>query len=352
LYPVVPASATTHQCKELRAQNTSTRKAWTTYCLVRIITRNQFAATIDNVFYAVLDDPIDGLNGIDLCTLVNHIATTYAQISQPDLDNNLANFNMGIDPGLPLAVYTRKQESCQVFAHNAAVPISEATMVTTGTKHALVCGNMTMAWREWNCRAIANHTWPSWKTHWTSAFAKMRNINCMMAGETAFGANAAEEEHQACQITALLDNLANASIQKNVTMDNLVTSNAKLAHALQEMQAAMVHMFPAGQAHASPYQPPTWLPTPPEAAAPPNTSLALPPATIGPCLSHWGSVKPAWDKQGYCCSHGHKVNVGHTSPTCSSRRAATRPEPPAPTQWAEVSTVRGTLFATAHRLWP
>ena len=59
--------------------------------------------------------------------------------------DNLADFNTGIDPGLPLAVYTRKQEQCQVFAFDAAVPISEATMVTTGTKHALACDNITMA---------------------------------------------------------------------------------------------------------------------------------------------------------------------------------------------------------------
>ncbi len=71
--------------------------------------------------------------------LVHHIAIMYAQICQPDLDNSLANFNMGIDPGLLLAVYTRKQEHCQVFALDVAVPISEATMVTTGTKHTLAC---------------------------------------------------------------------------------------------------------------------------------------------------------------------------------------------------------------------
>jgi hypothetical protein len=117
---------------------------------------------------------------------------------------------MGIDPGLPLAVYMRKQECCQVFALNVAVPISEATMITTRTKHALACRNMTMMWREWNHHAIADNTWPNWKTHWTSAFAKMHNINRMPTSEAAFGTNAAEEEHQACQITASLDNLAYA----------------------------------------------------------------------------------------------------------------------------------------------
>jgi hypothetical protein len=81
----------------------------------------------------------------------------------------------------------------------------------------------------------------------------MRDINRMMSGMAAFGANAAEEEHQACQITALLDNLANASISKNVTINNLIASNAQLAQALQEMQTAMVHMFPSGQPHPAPY---------------------------------------------------------------------------------------------------
>jgi hypothetical protein len=66
---------------------------------------------------------------------------------------------MGIDTGLSLAVYTRKQEHCKVFTLNAAVPISKATMVTTRTKHALMCSNMTMVWCKWNRRAIADHTW-------------------------------------------------------------------------------------------------------------------------------------------------------------------------------------------------
>jgi hypothetical protein len=37
----------------------------------------------------------------------------------------------------------------------------EATMVTTGTKHALATGNMTLAWREWRRRPVADHTWPN-----------------------------------------------------------------------------------------------------------------------------------------------------------------------------------------------
>jgi hypothetical protein len=137
--------------------------------LVLSITRDQFAPAINDVYYAVLDNPIKGLNGVDLCTLVTHILMMYAQISQPNLDDNLMEFNTGINPILPLAVYTRKQEKCQVFANNAGVPITNATMVTTGTKHALATGNMNLVWRKWKCCPIADHTWTNWKVHWTAA---------------------------------------------------------------------------------------------------------------------------------------------------------------------------------------
>jgi len=126
-------------------------------------------------------------------------------------------FNIGINPGLPLAVYTCKQEKCQVFAADAGVPISDELMVTTGSKHALSSSNMTLGWREWKCLPAIQHTWDNWKIHWTAAFAKMRDISRMTTGETTFGANQAVEIEQAQQMATSLDNLANVSIQKNAT---------------------------------------------------------------------------------------------------------------------------------------
>ncbi len=110
--------------------------------IVHTITWDQFAASIDDVYYATLDDPTEGLNAVTLQQLVSHIRTTYVQISQPDLDDNITNFNQGIDPNLPLAIYTCKQEKRQTFAADAGVPISKEMMVMTGTKHALNCGCM------------------------------------------------------------------------------------------------------------------------------------------------------------------------------------------------------------------
>jgi hypothetical protein len=133
--------------------------------MVITITCDRFVAAINNIYYTVLDDPTKGLKAVNLRTLVMHILTTYAQISQPDLDDNMTKFHSGINSGLPLAIYTRKQEKCQVFAANAGVPISDKTMITTGTKHALACGNITLVWCKWKCCPIIDHTWPNWKAH-------------------------------------------------------------------------------------------------------------------------------------------------------------------------------------------
>jgi hypothetical protein len=123
-YPVIPVSAMTAKHKELLATNSAAHKAWNTYKMVLTITRDQFVAAINEVYYAVLDNPTKELNAINLRSLIMHILTTYAQISQPDQNDNMAKFQTGIDLDLPLAIYTRKQESVRSLPPQLECPSS------------------------------------------------------------------------------------------------------------------------------------------------------------------------------------------------------------------------------------
>ncbi len=160
-------------------------------------------------------------------------------ISQPNVDNNMAKFVTGIEPSLPLAVYTCKQEKCQTFAQDAGIPISKATIVTTGTKAPLNCGGMELAWRKWKRCPLVDHTWNNWKLHWTAAFVKTRDINRMIANNSAFANQAATNAKQATMMAKSLDNLAIAAIQKNDTMEKLVTANEKPTKALADANATI-----------------------------------------------------------------------------------------------------------------
>jgi hypothetical protein len=290
-YPLnAPAAAPTHEA--MRAANLAKRKAWNTYLVVATITHDQIAAAIDDIYYAALDNPTKGLNAISLRDLVNHICSTYATISQPEIDDNMTEFNTGINASLPLAIYTRKQEKCQTFALDSGVPILEATMVTTGTKAALDSSGMELAWREWMRRPAHSKTWNTWKTHWTVAFTEARNIQQMTTSDSAFANQALTNVEQAMLMTRSLDNLANAAIQKNDTVERLVSANERLAKALADANTAIARL-----------RLPTQVPTPP--------------ASANKCVhpAHWSATPPAWDHQGYCWSHRWKVKVGHSSAT-------------------------------------
>jgi hypothetical protein len=64
---------------------------------------------------------------------------------------------------------------------------------------------------------------------------------------------------QAQQMATSLDNLANASIQKNTTIENLVATNAALTRSIQDIQRTLAAMMttrpPAAPALAPSGQP-------------------------------------------------------------------------------------------------
>ena len=69
----------------------------------------------------------------------------FAMILQTEIDANMETFNEGMDPSKTLAVYVRKHDQCLETSVDAEDPISETTMMTTGTKHAVASGDMTLA---------------------------------------------------------------------------------------------------------------------------------------------------------------------------------------------------------------
>ncbi len=123
------------------------------------------------------------------------------------------------------------------------MPISKEMMVTTGTKHALNCGNVTLAWQEWKRCPLLDHMWNNWKDHWTATFLEMCNINRMTSSNLAFANQAAAQEIvQAEKMAALLDNLANASIQKNNTIDKLVARNQQQKKIIANLTEAIAKL--------------------------------------------------------------------------------------------------------------
>jgi hypothetical protein len=71
-------------------------QAWATYKLVLAITCDQFAVAIDDVYDAVLDNPTEGLNSVDLRTLVQHqMTTSLGNITNASIPKNATINDLG-----------------------------------------------------------------------------------------------------------------------------------------------------------------------------------------------------------------------------------------------------------------
>ena len=291
-YPDMPVGATTAAREQIRAEHELAQNDWQTLQHVRRIAVNLVAAAVEPVYYAELDDPDEGLNAVSVRELLQFIRERYCQIDQSEIDKNMETFYEGMDPSLPLSVYIRKQEECQDFANDAKVPISDQTMITTATKHALQCGDYTEAWKEWNRGTDAQKTWRDWKTHWTRAFNENRAIQRLTGN--SFRANATIETELSDQLVTSLDNLAYAAVQKNDTIEKFIETikqQQDTIHKLQAQNGELMMKLLGGQSAAD--------------------ADAKRGGTTG--------EKHAWDPSGYCWTHGYKVKKGHNSKTCKTR---------------------------------
>jgi ribosomal protein S10 len=302
-YPVIPPGATTAAQEELRATNEEAQKNWQTMLHVRRIAVNLASEAIEDIYYAELDDPIEGLNGVEIQDLIEHIKDRYCHIDQANLDANLEKFNQGINPSVPLIAYIRKQEDCQEFANEGHVQISEETMVTTSTKHALQCGAFTESWKEWNRIPRANRTWLAWKTHWTRAFEEQKTMQLLTGGDlTALSATKTNDDELANQMVNSLDNLALAEVQKTETLKRLIQINEMKESTIKHLMSQLAAKKETSSKLLDIIQ-----------KAGLNTTATT--NSIG------GKGKDSkWDPNGYCWMHGFRVTKNHSSLTCKTRK--------------------------------
>ena len=102
-------------------------------------------------------------------------------------------------------------------------------MVTTGKKHAVASGGVEDAWKVWMRSPAATKTWPNWKTHWTEAFIKKRELIRLTGNSFNLMANQDQEEAaMGDKMVNALENLANAAVQRNDTVEQLVATNKTL----------------------------------------------------------------------------------------------------------------------------
>ncbi|KAL7480758.1 hypothetical protein ACHAW6_006418 [Cyclotella cf. meneghiniana] len=158
---------------------------------------------------------------------------------------------------------------------------------------------MLQAWCERRRLPAIQHTWLNWKNHWTAAFNEQQDISCLTGGTVMSQANATVDDAQwSAQMITSLDNLANAKVQKNDTVEKLVVANKQLMDTITKLQEVKAKLLNIIQQMAGNH----------------------------PRTTQHHTATPRFEPNGYCHTHGYKVSVGHNSKTCKSKKTGHQDE--------------------------
>ena len=196
-------------------------------------------------------------------------------------------------------------------------------MVSTLVKHAAATGGLDVAWGAWKARAAAGLPmgWAAAVTHWTEAFASKVEL-AKITGVAFNGMANQAEEVMADKMVSALDNLANAAVEKNSTIESLVKANLALTKSVSDRDANLQALTTA------------------------ITKLSNQRSkggggggggSGGGASSGGPAVDPVvFDPLGCCWSRGYTCKHGHSSATCNKKKAG-----------HQVTTKRGDIKGSA-----
>ena len=185
------------------------------------------------------------------------------------------------------------------MADDAHVPITESTMVTTGTKHAVATGGMDDAWTLWMRLPNDQKTWVRRKTMWSGDFIEKREL-VRLTGITYNGmANQPAEMEMGKMMVVALDKLANAAVQNNDTIERLVIYNLSFSASLvahdtkiARLLTVITNLYTGGGRGGG----------------------------GGGGTNNGKYTGTPWEPTSYCWTHGYKIRVGQSSETCNKRK--------------------------------
>ena len=96
---------------------------------------------------------------------------------------------------------------------------------------------MEVTWRKWMRTIALNRSWNAWKADWTQAFQEKRDLYKLAGIPFNRTENSATEAEMGDNMISALDNLENAAVQKNDTVERLVIANKALTDSLAARDA-------------------------------------------------------------------------------------------------------------------
>lgn len=268
----------------------------------------QVIDTLHDTYLCELRSKYTGYLGVTTRDLLDHLLDRYGKITPADIEACKNEMIAAMDSTQPIDMYFKRIDDCIQYAADGNVPFTAHQILQT-TYHAVsTSGQYSEACKEWRRRPAATKTWALFKTFFAAEYHDLKEQQRLNVNQSQF-----HSANNTIDITHALDNLAMAATTDRDIVAQLTATN----HALTNANKTLTEQL--------------------KQALTTNSELVRKLGTNnnnnhnGRNNNHNNNRdrrpphdRAAWianlDPNGYCWTHGYRVQNGHDSNTCGGKK--------------------------------
>jgi hypothetical protein len=226
------------------AQISAARHVWEedvqtyrTYTSVQQALKKQIISVFEPMYMDVLNDKIVNFTNISARDMLDHLFSTYGNITTVDLEINFEHMRPSWDPQQPVGSLFKQIQDCADYSEAGGVLIGHPQQINVGYAKIFATGHFTSACHQWNEKPLAEKTWAQFKSHFASAHCQhkqMQGESAATAGYHSTNAAVGQIDDQIAEATiGELANLATATVSDRGVVETLIEANACLVKQLE-----------------------------------------------------------------------------------------------------------------------
>ena len=292
--PTIPPRATGEATRRLEREHKERLQTFREMSRTDQALQQQVLSAFDDMYLKGMRQPHIGYTNRTTLELLTHLYDNYGLILQMDLSDNEKRMKTPYDVTTPIENLFAQMDDAIEFATAGHAAFTDAQILTTAFLLVYQTGELDKGCTEWEEKPAAEKTYANFKTHFTTAHQRFRNLQRLK--QTGFGhsnqMNNIQMIENQQETASALQALATATSSDRTAVANLTKANQELTTHLTTMTDTVSNLE--------------------------NKIISLE-SKIDTLLLR---SKSAYDRnsEAYCHSHGRTFNPNHTSKTCVQRK--------------------------------
>jgi hypothetical protein len=151
-------------------------QTYRTYTSVQQSLKYQIINVFEPMYLDVLNDDMVGFAGISARDMIDHLFTTYGNITAVDLENNFEHMRRAWDPQQPVESLFKQIQECADYYEAGGFLIGHTHQINVGYTKIFATGHFMSACRRWNEKPLAGKTLAQFKAHFSVAHSHHKQM--------------------------------------------------------------------------------------------------------------------------------------------------------------------------------